>query len=251
MWSEIIIIILLAVALYIVLRHWPETTNSRTQQLNVRKPQEEKPTITTKRLTDKSNWWKKIIDLFSDQLDKKNRTVGSGRNESKPSKEKRKEEVSEVEILLAKAEAAQRKGDYATAESLLVKAVTKEPKNPKIYSRLGIIYLEEGENWEEAEESFRQAIKYDSGNGYVHNNLGLVLYNQDKFSAATKEYELAILADSSIASRHVNLGLAYLAQRQFGKAERAFKRALKIDPNNHDYQQLANEAGEKRRQHRQ
>lgn len=247
MTSEVIIVVLLSVALYIILRHWPETKEaSSRQQLNVKKPQEEDSKPIALKSGNKQPWWSGILNIF------KSGKAVEPKKANEPILRHAKEESSdesEVDTLIAKAEGAQRKGDFAQAEKMLVKAASLEPKNPKIYSKLGIIYLEKGENWDEAEQSFKQAIKHDSGNGYAHNNLGLVLYNKEKFSAAASEYEKAIQIDEKIASRHINLGLAYMSMRQFVKAESAFKRAAKIDPGNNDYKELAKEAGEKRKAH--
>jgi len=259
MTSEIIIILILAVLLYVLLKHWPETLEAtKFQQLNVRKPQEEKVKHAQNK-TGKSwlksvgqvlqNIWSSISSAF--KLSDKKIDVPLNEPDEVPSTNQSNQpnEASEFESLLLQADMAQRKGSYDVAEKHLIKAATLEPKNPKVYSKIGILYLEQGENWEEAEQSFRQALKHDHDNGFVHNNLGLVLYNQDKYSVACKEFEKAVSVDSSIASRHVNLGLAYMALRQFAKAESSYKRALKLDPNNEEYQDLVKEAGEKKKAH--
>lgn len=270
MIAEIVIVIILIVILIVLLRHWPETADAPLrQQLNIRKPLAEEESH--KRASTGSGWkqWSQTVErwftsLFADRSDQ----VGGEATPAPRPKKVTEEEVAEVrptvldpakrgeagaesnfEVLFAKAEAAQRKGDYEEAEKQLVKAATLEPKNPKVYSKLGIIYLEQGDNWKEAEESFRQALKYDAGNGYLHNNLGLVLYHQDKYVGAAREYEAAIKIDENIASRHVNLGLCYMSLRQFGKAESSLKKAVRLEPANTEYQDLANEATAKKKSH--
>lgn len=157
---------------------------------------------------------------------------------------------TEAELFMARAETAKRNNNFTEAEKLLVKAAAKEPRNPRVYAKLGILYLEQGENWKEAEESFLQALKFDSNNGFIHNNLGLVLYNQDRFAAAAKEFEQACRLDDGLASRHANLGLCWLSLRQYSKAEQEFKRAARLEPKNPEYDELLKEAAEKRRTHR-
>jgi Flp pilus assembly protein TadD len=157
---------------------------------------------------------------------------------------------SEAEMFLARAETAKRNNNFTEAEKMLVKAATKEPRNARVYAKLGLLYLEQGENWKEAEESFQQALKFDANNGFIHNNLGLVLYSQDRFSAAAKEFEAACRLDDSVASRHANLGLCWLSLRQYVKAEQEFKRAARLDAKNPEYEDLLKEAAEKRRTHR-
>lgn len=268
MLAEVIIVLLLVGILVLLLRHWPETETVVRQQVNVRKPKEEREGLAR----PKRAWWQGVVSWFARTSEgvmakfqpKKPIEPMSFDDPIKPESIKKKilldDDLDEpakpepteetVEILMAKAETAQKSGNYVQAEDCLVRAAAKDPRNAKIYSRLGIVYLEQGENWAEAEEAFSTALKYDPNNGYVHNNLGLVLYNRDKFAAAAREFEQALSADDQIASRHVNLGLAYMSLRQFQKAESAFKRASKLDPNNREYHDLLEEASEKRKSHR-
>jgi tetratricopeptide (TPR) repeat protein len=98
----------------------------------------------------------------------------------------------ELDKLLADADIHFRKGEMKAAEQLYLQVASKDPKCSKAYSRLGVIYLEDGEDWEDAEAAFRQALKTDAHNGYVLNNLGLVLYHQDKFADAIRNFEQAV-----------------------------------------------------------
>ena len=136
------------------------------------------------------------------------------------------------------------------AENLYLQAASKDPRCSKAYSRLGVIYLENGENWEDAEEAFRQALKTDPENGFILNNLGLVLYHQDKYADAIRQFEQAVRHDEYNAGRHANLGMAYMAMRQYAKAESSFKKALKLSPNEMEYKDLLNESIEKKKAHK-
>ncbi|MBU6389898.1 tetratricopeptide repeat protein [Patescibacteria group bacterium] len=156
----------------------------------------------------------------------------------------------EVEDLLVEADVHFRKGEMKAAEELYVRAAAKDPRCSKAYSRLGVIYLENGDNWEDAESAFRQAIKTDPKNGFILNNLGLVLYHQDKYADAIRHFEQAVRQDEYNASRHANLGMAYMAIRQYAKAESSFKKALKLAPNEMEYKDLLNESIEKKKAHK-
>jgi Flp pilus assembly protein TadD len=158
--------------------------------------------------------------------------------------------TKEVETLLAEADIHFRKGEIKAAEKLYLQAAAKDPKCSKAYSRLGVIYLENGEDWEDAEAAFRQALKMDGSNGYVLNNLGLVLYHQDKYADAIRNFEQAVRQDEMNPSRHANLGMAYMAMRQYAKAESSFKKALKLAPNEMEYKDLLDEAMEKKVAHK-
>lgn len=157
---------------------------------------------------------------------------------------------AEVEKILSDADVHFRKGEMKIAEDLYVQAAAKDAKCAKAYSRLGIIYLEHEENLEDAEEAFKQALKIEPTNGYIMNNLGLVLYHRDHFTDAIRFFEQAVRADEHNAGRYANLGMAYMAMRQFAKSESAFKKALKLAPNEAEYKDLLNEAIEKKTAHK-
>lgn len=156
----------------------------------------------------------------------------------------------EVEELLAEADICFRKGEVKAAENFYLQAAAKDPRCSKAYSRLGVIYLENGDNWEDAEAAFRQALKTDPDNGFILNNLGLVLYHQDKYADAIRHFEQAVRQDDLNAARHANLGMGYMAMRQYAKAESSFKKALKLAPNEMEYKDLLNESIEKKKAHK-
>lgn len=116
------------------------------------------------------------------------------------------EEISLYSII-AQADEAFEKGKFQEAENLYVKAASQDPDNPKIYSRLGAIYLEE-KNFYDAKDAFLQAVKLEP----------------------------------DLASRHVNLGLAYVGLKDFFKAIESFKKANSIDPKNSKYKKLLERA---------
>ncbi|MEI6478055.1 MAG: tetratricopeptide repeat protein [bacterium] len=160
------------------------------------------------------------------------------------------ESDSEVMGLLAEADVCFRKGEMKAAEQFYLQAAAKDPRCSKAYSRLGVIYLENGDNWEDAEAAFRQALKTDAQNGFILNNLGLVLYHQDRYADAIRQFEQAVRQDELNAARQANLGMAYMAMRQYAKAESSFKKALKLAPAEMEYKDLLNESIEKKKAHK-
>lgn len=157
---------------------------------------------------------------------------------------------SEVTHYLEEADIHFRKGEMKAAEDMYLKAALLDPKCSKAYSRLGVIYLEQGENLQDAEEAFRQALKTDPENGYILNNLGLVLYYQDRYADAIRQFEQSVRQDEFNAARHANLGMAYMAMRQYAKAESSFKKAFKLSPHELEYKDLLGEAIEKKNAHK-
>lgn len=156
----------------------------------------------------------------------------------------------EIEQLLSEADIHFRKGEMKAAEKFYLQAASQDPRCSKAYGRLGVIYLEYGDNWEDAEAAFRQALKTDPDNGYLLNNLGLVLYHQDKYADAIRQFEQAVRQEETNAARQANLGMAYMAMRQYAKAESSFKKALKLAPNEMEYKDLLNESIEKKKAHK-
>lgn len=120
-------------------------------------------------------------------------------------------EVTDEEIslygLIAQADDAYEARKYEEAENLYVKAAAEDPDNAKIYSRLGAIYLEQG-NYYDAKDAFLQAVRLEP----------------------------------DLASRHVNLGLAFMGLKDYFKAIESFKKALKIDRKNSKYERLLKKA---------
>lgn len=109
--------------------------------------------------------------------------------------------------IIARADEAFERGNYKEAEDLYVKTAVNDPDNPKIYSRLGAIYLEQ-KNYYDAKDAFSHAAKLEP----------------------------------DLASRHINLGLAYMGLKDFFKAVEEFKAALELDAKNKKYQRLFDKA---------
>ncbi|MGA2666465.1 MAG: tetratricopeptide repeat protein [Patescibacteria group bacterium] len=120
-------------------------------------------------------------------------------------------EVSDQELslygMIARADEAFERRRYSEAENLYVKVAVNDPDNPKIYSRLGAIYLEQ-KNFYDAKDAFLHASKLEP----------------------------------DLASRHINLGLAYMGLKDFFKAVEEFKTALDLDGKNKKYQRLLDKA---------
>ena len=84
---------------------------------------------------------------------------------------------------------------YVEAEQFFLKAAANNPKDAKIYARLGLIYLQQ-KNYSDAIESLKVAVKLDA-------------YNP---------------------SRHYNLALAYMGNGDAKKAIASVREAITLDP---------------------
>lgn len=93
--------------------------------------------------------------------------------------------------------------DYRKAERLYLRLATEDPKNPKVYGRLGVIYLEQ-KNYEDARDALQAAIRLEP----------------------------------NVATRHFNLALTYIELGSKAKAIAAMESALKYDPSNRKYRKM-------------
>jgi hypothetical protein len=93
--------------------------------------------------------------------------------------------------------------DYKKAERLYLRLATEDPKNARVYSRLGVIYLEQ-KTYEDARDALQAAIKLEP----------------------------------QAASRHFNLALCYIQLGSKAKAISAMEMALKHDPSNRKYRKM-------------
>lgn len=122
-----------------------------------------------------------------------------------PSSSLKKEDVKSRN-LFQEAEDAFAIKDYRKAERLYLRLATSHPKDPKIYGRLGIIYLEQ-KNYEDARDALQAALKLEP----------------------------------NVASRHFNLALTYLQLGSRAKAISSMEAALKYDPSNRKYRKMLDE----------
>ncbi len=79
-------------------------------------------------------------------------------------------------------------------------ALTKEPHSAGLLNKIGITELMITALPRKLKKTFEQSIKADRMSADAYNNLGVVYYEERKYSAAVKEYRHAILVDTISAS---------------------------------------------------
>lgn len=107
------------------------------------------------------------------------------------------------ESLLAEGDAYLEAGKLKEAERAFLRAVAKNPRNPKLYNRLGAIYL-----------------------------------RTRNYSDALQAFEAARDLDDTKASRHYNVALAAWQLGNLAKARDAVAKAISLDPNAQKYRDL-------------
>ena len=125
------------------------------------------------------------------------------------------------------------RGDWENAERNLDLAVALDADNAEVYEAFGLLYQSTGE-LQQAESSFRQALKADPKFSRARNNFAVFLMSQNRYAEAEKELE-RVVDDTLYSGRpraFINLGTVRLRLNDAEGAEAAFDRALRMDRRN-------------------
>jgi len=125
------------------------------------------------------------------------------------------------------------------------KAVELEPKNPYIFTEIGLVYLakvgllsrtggqekEISENLEKARENFQKAIELKSDYPPANFQLAMIYQTEGKTKEAIKKLEETKSIAPFDPGLAFQLGLLYYNDNQIDKAKAEFERAVRIDEN--------------------
>ncbi len=146
-----------------------------------------------------------------------------------PQQDKRKMASMTVAELEKAADAARTQKDYALAIDYFQSALRKDRKNFKLYNKMGLTELKNGDE-NAARVDFERAVKLNSKFADAVNNLGAVDYLKKNYGSAAKYFKKAVALDESRAAFHVNLGAAWFAQKKVDRAVAEYSRAVELDP---------------------
>lgn len=119
--------------------------------------------------------------------------------------------------------------DFGQANKYFETAIREESRNPVLYNELGLSELQMN-NMQAAESNFQKAVKLNSKYADAINNIGIVLYLQKDFGAAARQFKKAVALDEARAVFHVNLGTTWFAQKKPERAIAEYARALELNP---------------------
>lgn len=97
------------------------------------------------------------------------------------------------------------------------------------WNKMGVAYQLMFDN-RDALACYRQALRLDSRNADVLNNIGSIDMEQKLYGKAEREYRKAVRLNPGAALFHKNLGTALLAERKYKKGWQAYQAALDLDP---------------------
>lgn len=134
-----------------------------------------------------------------------------------------------------------RAGDYERALPLLVEAARTHPGFADLYNMLGVMYHAKN-RFQEAEDSFRQALAINPGYTEAALNLSVTLNDRGKYDEARAVYasvvsrtqvaprQLDPFAKGKLANMHADVGAAYASLGLFEEAVREYDKALTLCP---------------------
>ncbi len=118
---------------------------------------------------------------------------------------------------------------YGDAIDYYQEALKKRPKEAMLWNKIGLAELRLN-RFEDAEKTFKKAIKLDRNFPDAVGNLGATYYLQKEFGKAVRTCRKAIKMRPDMASFHNNLASAYFSRKEYDNAVREFARALELDP---------------------
>jgi len=122
------------------------------------------------------------------------------------------------------------KNNFQVAENFYRETLKKNSKHVDAHNNLGVLLLQSG-NLQKAKSCFEKAIEINPGYADAHNNLGAIFKDLGKYQKAKSCYEKAIEIKPGYAEAHNNLGLLFNQLGEHHKAKSYYEKAIKINPN--------------------
>lgn len=113
---------------------------------------------------------------------------------TEPSNETQRQTVLSDDALLKEGDEYLKAGKLREAERAYLRGVAKNPKNPRLYNRLGAIYLKQ-RNYRDALEAFEAARDFDGSKASRHYNVALAAWQLGNLSKAREAIGEAIRLD--------------------------------------------------------
>jgi Tfp pilus assembly protein PilF len=126
-----------------------------------------------------------------------------------------------------------------------------KPEDDQIFFNLGIAYYmqskvkvieanQAAKNLEEAKTAWLKALNINPRLQTIHNNIGLVYMDQQKYAQAEEEFRKELALNGNYETAYFNLGMLYIRTGKLRQAEEMWQRTIQINPNHLDaYSQLA------------
>jgi|GEM_PF-2352830 len=123
---------------------------------------------------------------------------------------------------------------YAEAIAHYKKSISVEP-SVDAYNELGIVYLDDLNQPQEALVVIQEALRLNPNAPSVHHNLGTVYYELEQYEKAAAAAQQAIRLKPDRAQDWNLLGVSYRAMDKYAEAIAAHKEAARLQPGNPTY----------------
>jgi tetratricopeptide (TPR) repeat protein len=143
------------------------------------------------------------------------------------------QQPDEFESLLASAQQAQARSDFASAAEFYRKAVGVHPEIPELEANLGLMYYQLGQD-QQAIDAFNQAIRLKPGLFVPNLFLGLDYVRLKRFNDAIPYLKRAVLLNATDIQARLALGHAYTGVGKTRQATESYSRVVQLDPKNAD-----------------
>lgn len=241
---EIIIIICLGLALFLLLRHYPETGERNLTTESRKKIKQVFSYFSRFKKEKKVRSFEKSIETVIDEG--KGEIVAPA--ELEDATKKFHEPDPEIAEALLKAEQSLEIGELRDSEDKALEVVAKNKRSAFAYLVLGKVAFSRGQ-FEDAKDAFKTALKCDRGLAEAFYYLGRIDLRNENMTGAIDNLQKSIYAEKGHADWYAELGKAYMEVRQYAKAAKVLKRASSLDIDNKEYRDLASEAEDKQRTH--
>ena len=240
---EVLIIVFLGIALFLLLRHYPDAKEIKFSLSKIDFSRFQK--LLTSRRPHRIN------DVIATPI-QRNLSIAEDGEDDRPAQPNVAKVFCEKNPMLLsclyKAEEAYETNDLREAEAQALEAITKDNRCSEAYVMIGKIAFFRGE-FSDAREAYKASLKCNKNLAEAYFGIGMVEMRDDNFTKAIDNMEKAINLEKGNAEWYFELGKSYMEIRQYAKAAKVLKKATSIDIDNKDYKSLAAEAEEKQRTH--
>ena len=121
--------------------------------------------------------------------------------------------------------------EVETAIAKCLKEIADHPQSPQLHARLGNLYVRQ-QQWQQASETYRQAIALKPDMGTVHRDLALVLNRLGKPNEAAHHLFEAFRLQPELATpeQYYELGQNLEQQNKLPKAISSYRKAIELKP---------------------
>lgn len=134
------------------------------------------------------------------------------------------------EELIEKADDAFENGDKNKALSLLKEANEKEANNSETLFKIGYI-LQEQQNEEQALEYYKEALKSDNNNEFIHNSIATLYRKNGEFVSAKLHLNTSLQIDDKNPITYYNYGNLLVDMQKNDEAIQMYEKAIELNPN--------------------